>query len=408
MSQAATGAEFVRQTRNAPARARVLHFYRTYFPETHGGAEETIRQICLNTRRHGVRSRVLCISPSVRPRVVRRAEAAVYRARLHADVASCTASLEALPMFRRLLGWADVIHYHFPWPFADLLHFAARVRTPTVVTYHSDIVRQRLLAALYAPLMGRFLRAADRIVCTSPDYLASSRVLARFRDNVEVVPIGLDPASYPRPDEARLAQARARFGEGFFLFVGVLRYYKCLDVLLEAAQGAPYRVVIVGAGPTSAALKKQARELGLDNVTFAGYVPDALKVALIALCRGMVVPSYLRAEAFCVAMLEAAMHGKPLISTEVGSGTSHVNVDGETGLVVAPGSSAALRHAMDRLHHNPDLAGLMGRNARRRFEALFTGERMGSRYDAIYRRLCGEPVRDGANEAPPVTRISRR
>ena len=395
MSQAATGAEFARRTRNAPARARVLHFYRTYFPETQGGAEEAIRQICLNTRRHGVRSRVLCISPSVRPRVVRRAEAAVYRARLHADIASCTASWEALPMFRRLLGWADVIHYHFPWPFADLLHFAARVRTPTVVTYHSDIVRQRLLAALYAPLMGRFLRAADRIVCTSPDYLASSRVLARFQDNVEVVPIGLDPTSYPRPDEARLAQARARFGEGFFLFVGVLRYYKCLDVLLDAAQGAPYRVVIVGAGPTAAALKKQARELGLDNVTFAGYVPDALKVALIALCRGMVVPSYLRAEAFCVAMLEAAMHGKPLVSAATGSGTSHVNVHDETGLAVAPASPPALRAAMDRLHGDAELAVRLGQGARRRFERLFDGGLMGERYARIYETLIAQRRQGG-------------
>ena len=195
---------------------RVLHVYRTYFPQTQGGLEETIRQICLNTRRHGVESRVLCISPSVFPRVVRREEAVVFRSRLHLEIASCSVSLQALPMFRRLLGWAEVVHYHFPWPFADVLHFAARVRLPTVLTYHSDIVRQKALAALHAPLMNRFLKSMDRIVCTSPNYFASSAVLPRFEDKIDIVPIGLARKSYPQGSPEHMARARACYGEGFF------------------------------------------------------------------------------------------------------------------------------------------------------------------------------------------------
>ena len=368
---------------------RVLHVYRTYFPQTQGGAEEVIRQICLNTQRHGVRSRVLCVSPNTQPRVVRRAEAAVFRSRLDVEVASCSVSLQALPMFRRLLHWADVVHYHFPWPFADMLHFACRVRLPSVVTYHSDIVRQRVLASLYAPLMKRFLRSMDRIVCTSPNYLASSDVLGGFKDNVDVVPIGLTPDSYPKPPQERLEQARRRYGEGFFLFVGVLRYYKCLHILLDALVGAPYRAVIVGAGPTEGELKAQAKRLGLSNVVFAGHISDDDKVALLELSRAVVFPSYMRSEAFGVTLLEGAMHAKALVSTEVGSGTSHVNVDGETGLVVEPASPAALREAMDRLHQDPELAERLGANARRRFERLFSGQLMGDRYAAIYASLAG-------------------
>lgn len=366
---------------------RVLHVYRTYFPQTQGGAEEVIRQICLNTQRHGVQSRVLCISRQVEPRVVRRAEAAVYRSLLVAEVASCSVSWQALPMFRRLLDWADLVHYHHPWPFADLLHFAARVRQPTVLTYHSDIVRQRLLASLYSPLMTRFLNSVQRIVCTSPNYFATSNVLPRFEDKVDIVPIGLQPDSYPKATAAQLAEAGERYGDGYFLFVGMLRYYKCLHILLDALQGAPYRAVIVGSGPTEKALKRQARELGLTNVVFTGQVSDVLKVALIERSRAVVFPSYLRAEAFGVALLEGAMHGKPLISTEVGSGTSHVNVDGETGLVVTPASHRALREAMDRLHRQPETVRRLGEGARRRFVALFNGELMGDRYVGIYQSL---------------------
>ena len=366
---------------------RVLHVYRTYFPETQGGLEEAIRQICLNTAPLGVESRVLCTSKTTRPRVVRRDEAIVFRARRTGEIASCSLSTEAFPMFRHLLKWTNVVHYHFPWPLADVMHFTGRVRVPTVVTYHSDIVRQRILGRVYAPLMRRFLGSVDRIVCTSPNYLASSKVLKRFRNQVDVVPIGLDEESYPRANDALIKRTRDKYGSGFFLFIGVLRYYKCLHILLEAMRGASYRAVIVGSGPLERELKAQCQRLALSNVTFTGYVPDPTKVALLKECRAVVAPSYLRAEALGVALLEGAMAGRPLVTTEVGSGTSHVNIQGETGLVVEPRSPKAFRDAMDTLHHEPKLAQTLGTGARCRFERFFNGRLMGERYADIYANL---------------------
>jgi len=146
-------------------------------------------------------------------------------------------------------------------------------------------------------------------------------------------------------------------------------------------------VVIVGSGPVEKELRQQAQRLGLDNVIFAGFVSDREKMALFRLCRAVVFPSYLRSEAFGVTLLEGAMSARPLISAEVGSGTSHVNIHGETGLVVPPGDSAVLRAAMDELHRDPRRARLMGQNARRRYEELFTGGRMGERYADAYRRI---------------------
>ena len=348
-----------------------------------------IRQICLNTRSLGVDSRILCVGPPTAKRAARRAEAVVYYARLNVEIASCRMSLEALAIFRRLLKWADLVHYHFPWPFADLLHFAARVRLPTVLTYHSDIVRQRLLSRLYSPLMMRFLKSVDRIVCTSPNYLATSNVLARFEDDVDIVPIGLDPASYPTATEHCIDTVRARYGEGFFLFVGGLRSYKGLHILLDAARDTPCRVVIAGSGPLEADLGAQASRLGLTNIIFTGHVSDEVKVALIELSRCIVFPSNLRSEAFGVTLLEGAMHGKALICAEIGSGTSYVNADGETGFVVTPASPEALRLAMERLHESPDIARIMGMRARQRFDRLFSGRLMGERYAAIYASLTG-------------------
>jgi rhamnosyl/mannosyltransferase len=368
---------------------KVLHVYRTYFPDSQGGLEEVIRQICLAAGEHGVTSRVFTLSKEPFPHTLPRVEADVVRVHKTFEIASCGFALTGLRRFATEVRWADIVHYHYPWPFSDLMYLLLGRQKPAILTYHSDIVRQQFLLSVYRPLMSRYLDAMDMIVATSPNYFATSEVLSEYADKVEVIPIGLDEPSYPAIHEQNrdLAAARARYGEDFFLFVGVLRYYKGLHILLDAMQGAPYKVVIVGSGPVESELRQQALRLGLENVIFAGFVPDREKMALFRLCRAVVFPSYLRSEAFGVTLLEGAMSARPLISAEVGSGTSHVNIDGETGLVVPPGNSRALREAMDDLQANPEKARLMGGRARQRYEQLFTGSSMGERYADAYRRI---------------------
>lgn len=370
----------------------VLHVYRTYFPDTQGGLEEVIRQLCAGVKELGAKCMVLTTTKERNaPTVIKVDNATVVRTKELFEIASCNVSLASLSEYKKLAQWADLIHFHFPWPFADVLNLMAPSDKPTVITYHSDIVRQKFLLKLYKPLMAHFLGSADRIVCTSPNYFATSDALSDLANKVDVIPIGLDRNSYPEPSESSLRETKQAYGEDFFLFVGVLRYYKGLHILLRAIQDAPFRVVIVGSGPTEHQLMRLADELELKNVIFTGHVSDEVKVCLFELSRAIVFPSYLRAEAFGVTLLEGAMRGKPLISTEVGSGTSHVNIHGETGIVVAPGSPRTLRQAMDQLYERPDLARLMGARAKQRFDKLFNGKLMARRYWELYSELLTGP-----------------
>ena len=334
-------------TGNSPDPLRVLHVYRTYFPDPQGGLQEAIRQICLSTRDRGVMHRVFTLSPDPMPAVIHRAEADVHRFRQHVEIASSGFSLTALSGFRRLVSWADVVHYHFPWPFADLLHWIGGVTKPTLVTYHSDIVRQQGLLRLYRPLMHRFLWSADRIVATSPAYAESSAVLGRYRAKMSVIPLGLDDASYPPASTDVLQRVHAVFGNDFFLFVGVLRYYKGLHDLLAAVRRTSLRVVIAGTGPEEGRLKALARAYGGDNVCFAGYVADDEKTALIAASRGMVFPSNARSEAFGMTLLEGAMMARPLICSETRYGNNLCQPTRRNRLDCAAGRSgrSARRHA---------------------------------------------------------------
>ncbi|MES2160496.1 MAG: glycosyltransferase family 4 protein [Pseudomonadota bacterium] len=368
---------------------RVLHFYKTYYPDSWGGIEQVIRQLCVGTGRLGVTNEVLTLTRDRGPTRIEFEGHTVHRMPLDFEIASTGFSFAAIRQLARLAREADVIHYHFPWPFMDLAHFMARIDKPSVVTYHSDIVRQKNLLRVYSPLKRRFLGSIDTIVATSPNYLASSPVLKRFEHKTRTITYGLDKTIYPRPPEALKDQWRARCGERFFLFVGVLRYYKGLHILLDAMANLDYPVVIVGAGPIEQELKLHAQRLGLTHVLFVGAVEELDKVALLELCYAMVFPSHLRSEAFGISLLEGAMYGKPMISSEIGTGTTYINIDNETGLVVPPDDAPAFGAAMRTLWEQPERAAEMGRRAEARYWELFTAETMARNYHALYTELAG-------------------
>ena len=368
---------------------RVLQFYKTAFPESMGGIEQVINQIARGANKLGVKTDVLSLTPERGPRTIEIDGYLAHKARLDMQIASTGFSMSAFFRFAQLAKKADVIHYHFPWPFMDVVHFATMVKKPTVVTYHSDIIRQKHLLKIYRPLQWKFLGDMSRIVATSPNYLATSDVLAKYKHKVSVIPIGLDKATYPVPSPDKLTYWRERLGPKFFLFVGVIRYYKGLHILMEAAQGTDYPIVIVGAGPIEEELKTQAAQLGLRNIHFVGFLPDADKVALLTLCYGVLFPSHLRSEAFGISLLEGAMYGKPMISSEIGTGTTFINIGDETGLVVPPSDPLAMRQAMRYLWEHPEQAAAMGRRAEARYWEHFTADQMVGDYVKLYRELAG-------------------
>lgn len=367
---------------------KVLHFFKTYYPDTFGGIEQVIFQICEGAHSYGVESSVLTVTDG-KPGVRSVAGHNVVALKKNFELLSTPFSLSAISKLSQLSREVDVVHYHYPWPFMDVAHLLGGVKAKSVVTYHSDVVKQKFAMRLYAPLMNQFLSCVDSIVATSPNYLRSSPVLKRFAGKTEIIPIGLDVNTYPVVKESILSSWKAKFPGPFFLFVGVLRYYKGLDTLLEACLQVPYPVLIVGDGPEGDRLRQLAMRKKLQNVHFLGARPDHDKVALLHLCHALVFPSHLRSEAFGISLLEAAMYGKPMISCEIGTGTTYINRHDETGLAISPGSPVELATAMHQLMKNPIESERMGERARERYQALFTADEMVKKYVALYGRLMG-------------------
>ena len=367
---------------------KALHLYRTYYPDPPGGLQEAIRQISLATTKQSIENRIFTLSPTPTPKEITRPEGLVLRERSWAAPASCDlGGYAAFRHFASMADWADVLHFHFPWPFADLLNIFGHKRKPAVMTYHSDIVRQRLLKRVYGPLMHRTFASMSAIVATSPAYAATSPTLTdvRYVRRLRMIPLGIGEESYPEHGDDQIFQRLSlEINAPYFLFVGVLRYYKGLHFLVEAAKKVNAQIVIAGTGPEEQSLKSQVATLGLTNVIFAGQISNAEKVELLKGCQALVLPSHVRSEAFGMVLIEAAMYGRPMVSCEVGSGTSFANSDGETGFVVPPADPDALGKAMNSLLQNKAMANRFGINARQRYENLLSGEALGKAYTALY------------------------
>ncbi|MCB5204835.1 glycosyltransferase [Neorhizobium sp. T786] len=368
---------------------KVLHFFKTYWPDTFGGIERTIHAISKGVQKHGIQSEVLTLSRTPEANSIAFEDHFAHKAKLDFEFASTGFSRAVFSRFKQLSREADIVHFHFPWPMMDVVHFVTSNRKPAIVTYHSDIVKQKALLRLYEPLMFRFLGDMDSIVATSPNYLQSSPVLQKFRSKVEVIPLGLDEASYAPVEHSMREKWRAKLPPRFFLFVGVLRYYKGIHILMDAAEKNGIEIVMIGDGDAGN-FQQEAQSRGINNMHFLGSLPDEDKMAILDLSIGLVFPSHLRSEAFGLSLVEAAMRGKPMISCEIGTGTSYVNLHGSTGLVIPPNDKDALAAAMLRLMDDDALAQEFGRNARQRYVENFTAQRMADSYASLYRRILQE------------------
>jgi glycosyltransferase involved in cell wall biosynthesis len=370
---------------------KVLHVYRTYFPDPPGGLQEAIRQICLATGSFGVESKVFTLSPQPNPKHLVRPEAITVRSRSWAAPASCDlGGAGSLVEFYRLQKWADVVHLHYPWPFADVLNLFKASDKPAVMTYHSDIVRQQVLSRLYRPLMRHTMRAMSAVIATSPAYAKTSSVLTRDvpSGRLRTIPLGIVDMPDAAPGfDGQFASADYAKYTPFVLALGVLRYYKGLHTLVHAARQINGNIVIAGSGPEDANLKELARQLGVTNIVFAGQVTEVQKTELLRQCTALVLPSHLRSEAFGMVLVEASMFSRPMVCCEVGSGTSYVNLDGVTGFVVPPESPSELANACNRILGDPVLAKTMGIAARARYENLFSGAALGRAYFDLYREV---------------------
>jgi len=380
---------------------KVLQIGKFYFPVP-GGMETVLRHLCEELNAH-VDLHVLVAN--TRPQTVteRINGVRVTRVARWGQIASAP----LCPSLPRLVAEqrADIIHIHEPNPMATLAALVADTRARLVVSFHSEIVRQRVTRHAYRPLLLRLLERADRILVATPHHL-DFPTLAPHRGKCVVIPFGIDVTPF-RPTDAvrrRAAAIRAAFGPRVILFVGRLVYYKGVEYLIEAMPRVSARALIIGRGPRERALKRRARALGLsEKVVFLGEIAHEELPAYYHACDLLVLPSTEESETFGIVQLEAMAAGRPVVSTALPTGIAWVNRHGVTGLLIPPANADALADAITRLLEDDALRHRLGESARRRVSRHFTRQRMARAVLALYDEILSRASRSAAQSAGTLT-----
>jgi glycosyltransferase involved in cell wall biosynthesis len=206
---------------------------------------------------------------------------------------------------------------------------------------------------------------------------------------IEVIENGVDAVRFvPGPEEGR-------FDDPTILYVGRLKRYKRVDLVLRAAaalraEGLPVRLLIAGEGDRRPALQREARRLGLGEgaAHFLEWVSEGEKVRLLQRSWVHVLTS--EKEGWGISILEAAACGTPSVASDV-PGLRDSVLHEKSGLLVPHGDVKALAGSIRRLLVSPDLRREMGREGRRFAEEL-TWERAAARLGKSLRAAVAAPV----------------
>jgi glycosyltransferase involved in cell wall biosynthesis len=281
---------------------------------------------------------------------------------------------------------ADLVHLHLPNPGAMLAYLASGRRGRLVASWHSDVVRQKALMNVFAPIQSLFLSLCDAIVIANREHLDSSDQLDRWGDRCKVIPYGIRAGDFDSADQKMVRRIRDLLGPRIVMTAGRLVYYKGFEHLIRAMTEVDATLVIVGDGPDYSNLEALAWEMGVrSRVVFVGRVEDVKPYYHAA--NVFVLPSVARSEAFGIVQLEAMACRTPVINTSLATAVPKVSLDGVTGFTVPPGDHKTLALAINRLLSDKELHARFAEAARARVESEFNASSMSESMIDLYAGL---------------------
>lgn len=286
----------------------------------------------------------------------------------------------------------DVLHVHYAVPHATAAILAqsmlpAAQRPRVVTTLHGTDTTLLGRDAGYGPAITFALDRSDAVTTVSAYLEQETRQLLRVSRPIDVIHNFFEPHLPKRPrDEVRRDLGVG--SEALVLHSSNLRGFKRIDILLECCARIRPRdsfKLLILAGAPFAPFMGDVRRLGLEDRVIVrenvSEIEDYLQAADIGLFTSDM-------ESFCLSILEAMCFSCPSVAAAVG-GIPEVVVSGESGLLVSAGDADAFARAVESLIQDPSRRAELGGAARRRARRLFSADAIVSRYEQLYRRVCG-------------------
>src|SRR5690606_35188846 len=356
-----------------------------------GGVEKVMYDLVMGLSERKMRCDMLCASTENYPSgpLELNAYGSVFVMPTKYKLAATMLAPSMISKLRRIARCYDIIHIHHPDPMACLALFLSGYKGKVVLHWHSDILKQRTLLKLYAPLQNWLIKRADIIVGTTPVYVTESPFLQKVQHKIAYIPIGVLPV---QAVTEKIVAIKERYKDKHIIFsLGRLVDYKGYEYLIRAAQylDNSFQIVIGGKGPLQESLRALIVELEVeDRVTLLGFLPDEDVPAYHAAADIFCLSSIWKTEAFAIVQIEAMSCAKPIGSTHIpGSGVSWVNEDGVSGLVVERENPEALAQACMKICKDSVLKKRLSEGSRIRYEEHFTRDKMVEKSLEFYERL---------------------
>lgn len=290
--------------------------------------------------------------------------------------------------FKKLNKEFDIIHIHSP--LSPYLNYLKGI--PTILTVHTSLLEdirhyqvhnlsamgQKLTTYVAGyPLMMKLIKHSN-VVTT-----VSSAVAKEIQEYYGRTPIVVGNAV----DERKFYPSDDRVGE-YVLYVGRLDYRKGLIDLIKAAQILKdnirtIKILIVGTGPLYEYIRAIIRKNDLNNIELTGYVPWKRLLWLYRNAEIFVFPSHY--EGLPTVVLEAMACGLPVVASDI-SAHRDVIINGYNGLLSKKGSPDSIAENILTLIENEKLQRKLGKNARKTIEEKFTWDKIGKKFERIYRQ----------------------
>ena len=288
----------------------IFHICKTYIPDSYGGVETYIHNIFNNSTKF---KHIILTAGSKKTHKKEN----IYYFKTSKKIRSDNISIDLIKFLYKNRKTISNIHFHSPWPSVEffLIFFKFKI----VVTYHSDIVHQKILYFFFKPFQRAFLKKSKCIIVTSKNYLESSTVLQKIKEKIKIVPIGL---KYEKPYKVKNDNESELFKK-YIIYIGNNRKYKGLELLKKLIEEKKYNFVLVG---------NNLEFLKGKNVKIYTNVSEHYKMYLISKSYFLILTSNLRSEAYGIVLLEAMMQGKPLLTSNINTGVSFINSNKINGL----------------------------------------------------------------------------
>ncbi len=359
---------------------KILHIP-NFYPPNFGGIEDVCHSIVFNLA--GYKHKVVCYNHEEGRRKEYYKGVKVIRCNVWKKIFSQPVSFSLFNEMKRQFRTfsPQVVHFHTPNPLGSVYLLATLPRrTKLIVHHHSDIVAQKLLSVLYSPLEQMLLSRADKIIVTSPTYLAGSRPLSFWKRKTEVIPNTVNTLKLEKQagDDEKITAIRKRYGNRKIVFAfGRNVPYKGFKYLLEASEYIRKDAAVILAGG--------GKFPSCKRVYYPGRLPDDELRCYLYAADVFAFPSVTKNEAFGIALAEAMFVGLPSVTFTIkNSGVNWVCLDGQTGLEVKNGDSKAFAEAINRLLSDDKLRLSLGVAASERARELFIPEAVENKLRQLY------------------------